>query len=95
MNLTFPADMIDEYKEFLAGEGPYNPIAESSKWNEVWRRDQAHRGFIESQRNEYIEALRRDAEHYGESYDFYAAACERFPSPPPIDYPDDITYVDN
>lgn len=89
-----PAEMMDEYQEYLAGEGAYNPIAEHSKWNELWRRDHAHRAFIDSQRTEYVDALRRDAEHYGESFDYWNAARERFPSPPPIDYPDDITFVD-
>jgi len=75
--------------------GAHNPVVQSRDWNEVWRQDKAHRSFIESQRVEYVEELRKEAEQKGQRYDYYAVACERFPSPPPIDYPDDITYIDD
>ena len=90
-----PEDMVDEYKEFLAGAGAFNPNEKRSHWNQVWKEDQAHRSHVQSRRIEYAESLRRDAEHYGETFDHYAAAYERYPSPPPIDYPDDTTFMDD
>ena len=73
----------------------YNPNEERSKWNNIWKQDVAHRDFVESRRNEYSEELRLEAESKGHHYDYYAVAYERFPSPPPIEYPDDITFMDD
>ena len=72
----------------------YDPNARTHDWNETWRRDKAQRSFIESRRVEYVDELCKEAEQQGQCYDYYAAARERFPSPPPIEYPDDITYYD-
>mmetsp|Transcript_26537 Transcript_26537/g.38046 ORF Transcript_26537/g.38046 Transcript_26537/m.38046 type:complete len:172 (+) Transcript_26537:180-695(+) len=86
-----PTNVSMEHEE----DGAYDPIRRAAEWNETWRRDQAQRLFIATQRGEYVAQLRRDAERYGESIDFEAAAADRYPFPPPIDYPDDITYVDD
>ena len=85
-----------ENEEFPGFEdGAYNPIARAAEWNETWRRDQAHRLFIATQRSEYIAQLQREAVPGGATTDYEAAAAARFPYPDPIDYPDDITYVDD
>ena len=89
-------DVTMDNSLILAGEdGAFDPIRRAAEWNETMRRDQTHRLFVVTQRAEYIAQLRCDAEHYGESFDYEAAADQRFPYPPAIDYPDDITYVDD
>ena len=95
-----PAKEVDVSPESMQegphdDDGAYNPIQSSHEWNETWRRDQAHRGFIATQRDEYAEQLRKEAAAQGRIYDYYAVAYERYPSPPPIQYPDDITYTDD
>eukprot|EP00590_Aulacoseira_subarctica_P007452 CAMPEP_0172436470 /NCGR_PEP_ID=MMETSP1064-20121228/71739_1 /TAXON_ID=202472 /ORGANISM="Aulacoseira subarctica , Strain CCAP 1002/5" /LENGTH=662 /DNA_ID=CAMNT_0013184875 /DNA_START=584 /DNA_END=2572 /DNA_ORIENTATION=+ len=76
-------------------DGAYNPIQHSHDWNEEWRRYQAHKSHIDSKRAEWAERLNKEAASKGEEYDYYAAACERYPSPPPVQFPDDITYADD
>ena len=76
-------------------DGAYNPIQHSHDWNEEWRRYQAHKSHIDSKRAEWAERLNKEAASKGEEYDYYAAACERYPSPPPVPFPDDITYEDD
>mmetsp|Transcript_3105 Transcript_3105/g.4648 ORF Transcript_3105/g.4648 Transcript_3105/m.4648 type:complete len:448 (-) Transcript_3105:21-1364(-) len=69
-------DMMTEYAEYIAGEGTYDPIAERSKWNHIYKQDMAHRSHVESERIEYADDLRREAEQKGHNYDYYAIACE-------------------
>lgn len=76
-------------------DGAYNPVQHSHEWNEEWRRYQLHKIRVDAQRVECAESLSREAASKGECYDYYAVACERFPSPPPVNFPDDITYTDD
>ena len=85
---------MDEMQDATEAEEAYDPIRSSREWNEEWQRYQLSKSRVDSQRAECAERLCKDAEAKGECYDYYAAACERFPSPPPVDFPDDITYVD-
>lgn len=85
-------DSYDEMQDMHDYEdGAYNPIEEQFKWRCIWKQDQAHRGFVASQRAAYVDELRAEAEGKGQEYDYYAVAYERHPSPPPVNYPDDIT----
>jgi len=90
-----PAAIMDGMPDTTDEDGAYNPIQNSHEWNEEWRRFQLTKSRVDMQRAEYAEGLWKEAGYKGERHDYYATACERFPSPPPVNFPDDITYTDD
>ena len=73
----------------------FDPDEERRKWNMIWKQDMAHRDYVEAERVAFAEELRQEAEGKGQHYDYFAIACERFPSPPPVEYPDDVPYMED
>lgn len=90
-----PSEMMDEIQAHEDYDDAYDPIRKSREWNEEWRRYQLSKSRVDSQRAECAAQLCKEAESKGECYDYYAVASERFPSPPPVNFPDDITYTDD
>lgn len=78
-----------------ADDEAFDPDQERRKWHMLWKQDMAHRDYLEGERVAYAEELRQEAESKGQNYDYFAIACERLPSPPPVAYPDDINYMED
>jgi len=81
--------------EDSADGGDSDPDQERRKWHMLWKQDVAHRDYVEAERVAFAQELRQEAESKGQKYDYFAIACERFPSPPPVEYPDDINYMED